>query len=124
ATLVELAIPVMRQSRHEATALAWIRALPDEVIAVRPVLSVHYAGALLLDGVLDGVEARLRDAERYLDATEDQDQRANVSSAPPIVANEAEFRELPTAIAIFRAAQALAVGDVAATIRFARQALE
>jgi LuxR family transcriptional regulator, maltose regulon positive regulatory protein len=124
ATLVELAIPAMRQSRQEATALAWLRALPDEVIAVRPVLSVHYAGALLLDGKLEGVEARLRDAELWLDSTGDLGRVASAKSAPPIVASQAGLRELPTAIAIFRAAQALAVGDVAGTIRFARQALE
>jgi LuxR family maltose regulon positive regulatory protein len=124
ATLVELAIPAMRQSRQEATALAWLRALPDDVLAVRPVLSVHYASALLLDGKLEGVEARLRDAERWLDATGAGNQGANAASAPPIVANQAEFRGLPTAIAISRAAQALAVGDVTGTIHFARQALE
>jgi LuxR family maltose regulon positive regulatory protein len=124
ATLVELAIPAMRQSRQEAILLAWLKALPDEVIAMRPVLSVYYAGALLLGGELEGVEARLQDAERWLDSTGDQEQEANVPSVPPIVANPAQFRELPTAIAIFRAAQALAVRDVAATIRFARQALE
>jgi LuxR family maltose regulon positive regulatory protein len=124
ATLVELAIPAMRQSRQEATVLAWLRALPDDVIANRPVLSVYYAGALLLDGVLDGVEARLRDAERWLDVAGDGNQGANATSAPPIIANQAEFRQLPTAIAIFRAAQALAVGDLSGTIGFARQALE
>jgi LuxR family maltose regulon positive regulatory protein len=123
ATLVELAIPAMRQSRQEATALAWLRALPDEVIAIRPVLSVHYASALLLEGELEGVEARLRDAERWLGAAGDGNQGANAASAP-IVANQAEFRELPTAIAIARAAQALTLGDVTGTIHFAQQALD
>jgi LuxR family maltose regulon positive regulatory protein len=124
ATLVELAIPAMRQSRQEATALAWLGSLPDEVIAERPVLAVHYAGALLLDGKLEGVEARLADGERWLDATREGKNGRNAASAVPIVANEADLRGLPTAIAIFRAAQALAVGDVTATIGFARQALE
>ena len=124
ATLVELSIPAMRQSRQEATALAWLRLLPDEVISARPVLSVHYAGALLLNGELEGVEAWLRDAEQWLPSTGNQDRRATVPSAPPIVANPAEYRKLPTAIAIFHAAHALAVGDVTATVHFARQALE
>ena len=123
ATLVELAIPAMRQTRQEATALAWLRALPDDVVAVRPVLSVHYASALLLDGKLEGVEARLRDAERWLDVTGAGNQGPNAGSVPPIVANPAEFGGLPTAIAISRAAQALAVGDVPGTIHYARQAL-
>ena len=49
--------------------LGWLELLPDEVVRVRPVLSVGFAGALLAGGELEGVEARLRDAERWLDAT-------------------------------------------------------
>src|SRR2546422_1581792 len=45
-------------------------ALPiSEVVRVRPVLTVGFAGALLLAGEFEGVEARLRDAERWLDLT-------------------------------------------------------
>jgi LuxR family maltose regulon positive regulatory protein len=64
ADLVELAIPAMARSRQEATLRRWLEALPGELVQVRPVLSVGYAGALLLGGELDGVEARLEDAER------------------------------------------------------------
>ena len=67
ADLVELAMPAMRRSRQEATLRGWLEALPDELLRVRPVLSVAYAGALLASGELEGVEARLRDAERWLD---------------------------------------------------------
>ena len=52
ADLVELAIPAMRQSRQESTIRRWLEALPDSVIQVRPVLSVHYAGAFLQFGQL------------------------------------------------------------------------
>jgi LuxR family maltose regulon positive regulatory protein len=55
AGLVELAVPAMRQSRQEATVLGWLKALPDELVCARPVLSVHYAGMLLLNGELEGV---------------------------------------------------------------------
>src|SRR5947207_11412153 len=55
ADLVELAVPAMARSRQEATVLGWLKALPDELVRARPVLSVHYAGALLLHGVLEGV---------------------------------------------------------------------
>ena len=48
--------------------LGWLRALPDALLRDRPVLSNAYAGALLSSGLLDGVEVRLRDAERWLDA--------------------------------------------------------
>jgi LuxR family maltose regulon positive regulatory protein len=67
ADLVELAIPAMRRSRQEAAVLGWLELLPDEVVRVRPVLSVGFAGALLAGGEYEAVEARLRDAERWLD---------------------------------------------------------
>jgi LuxR family maltose regulon positive regulatory protein len=67
ADLVELAIPAMRKSRQEAAVRGWLELLPDEVIRVRPVLSVGFAGTLLIRSELEGVEARLRDAERWLD---------------------------------------------------------
>ncbi len=62
-------IPAMRRSRQEATLLGWLKALPEELFHCRPVLSVYYAGVLLAGGELEGVEARLRDAERWLDKT-------------------------------------------------------
>ncbi len=124
ANLVELAIPAMRQARQEATARRWLEALPDELIRVRPVLSVGYAGALLVSGQLDGVEARLRDAERWLDTTADAGDGSEDPSGRKVVVDEEEFRRLPGAIAIYRAAQALALGDVAGTVTHARRALD
>ncbi len=41
-----------------------------------------------------------------------------------VVVDEEEFRHLPGSIAVLRAAQALALGDVAATVKYARQALD
>ena len=124
ADLVELAIPAMRQARQEATARRWLEALPDELIRIRPVLSVGYAGALLVSGQLEGVEARLRDAERWLDTTADVWERSEAPSTGMVVVDEEEFRRLPGAIAIYRAAQALALGDVAGTVTHARRALD
>src|SRR5207302_1550552 len=69
ADLVELAVPAMRRSRQEATLLAWLKALPDQLVHCRPVLSAVYAGALLAGGEFEGVEARLQDAEQWLDTT-------------------------------------------------------
>ena len=124
AGLIELAVPAMRRSRQEAVLLAWLRALPDKVFAARPVLSVHHAGALLAHGQLDGVEARLQEAERWLDMTAEGQERPKPVSADRIVVDEEEFRRLPIGIAIYRAAQALAKGDVADTVKYARRALD
>ncbi|MDQ5811408.1 MAG: helix-turn-helix transcriptional regulator, partial [Actinomycetota bacterium] len=85
ADLVELAVPEMRRSRQEATLLGWLKALPDELFRCRPVLSVSYAGALLAGGEVEGVEDRLRDAERWLDTTADMSERAEAPSAEMVV---------------------------------------
>ncbi|HEX6480539.1 MAG TPA: LuxR C-terminal-related transcriptional regulator [Ktedonobacteraceae bacterium] len=132
ADLVELAVPVMAQSRQEATVLGWLKALPDELVRARPVLSVYYAGALLLHGEIEGVEARLRDAEQWLDTKTDMGELALASSVETcpeqsrrmVVVDEEEFRGLPGSIAIYRAAIALASGDVANTMKYARRGLD
>ncbi len=124
ADLVELALPAVRQQRQEATALAWLQALPDPVLRCRPVLSVHYAGALLTTGQLEGVEERIRDAERWLEPTAGL---SEAPTAPPdamVVVDDAEFRALPSLAALYRAGRALVVGDIAATMTHARRALE
>ena len=82
----------MRRSRQEATLLGWLKALPDELVRARPVLSVAYAWALLASGELEGVEARLRDAERWLDTTADRRERPEAPSAEMVVVDEEEFR--------------------------------
>ncbi len=124
ADLVELAVPAMRRNRQEATVLGWLKALPDELVRARPVLSVHYAGTLLLNGELEGVLARLRDAEQWLDTKTDMGELALASSAEMVVVDEEEFRGLPGSIAIYRAAIALALGDVADTMKYARRVLD
>src|SRR5438270_13644843 len=124
ADLVELAVPAMARSRQEATVLGWLKALPDELVRARPVLSVHYAGTLLLSGELAGVEVRLRDAEQWLDTTTDRGELALASSAEMVVVDEEEFRGLPGMMAIYRAAIALVLGDVADTMKYARRALD
>ena len=67
ADLIERAIPAMRMTRQEATVHGWLKALPDEVVRVRPMLSFAVAGALLTGGEPEEVEVRLRDAERWLE---------------------------------------------------------
>jgi LuxR family maltose regulon positive regulatory protein len=118
ATLVELAVPKMRRNRQEAThtELGWLKALPNELVHFRPVLSVAYAYALFGDGELETVETRLRDAERWLDTEADL--------AGMVVVDEEEFRRLPGMIALLRTAQALARGDMPETVKNARRVLD
>ena len=53
ADLVERAVSSMRRSRQETTLLGWLKALFDEVLHCRPVLSVHDTGTLLHRGKLE-----------------------------------------------------------------------
>jgi LuxR family transcriptional regulator, maltose regulon positive regulatory protein len=132
ADLVERALPAMRSSRQEATVLSWLRTLPNALIPFRPVLSAAYAWALLSSGELEGVEERLRDAEQWLDTTADPrarlDDPAGEACSEPgrrmVVVDETAFRRLPGAIAVWRAGQALALGNVADTVTYARRALD
>ena len=124
ADLVELAIPATQQARQEATLRAWLEALPDEVVRVRPVLSNGYAGSLLVRGEVAGVEARLRDAEYWLGTTTGAAAGAALPRGEMVVADEDAFRRLPGAIAVHRAGLALILGDVAATMAHARRALD
>ena len=124
ADLIELAIPAMRRSRQEAAVLGWLELLPDEVVRVRPVLSVGFAGALLAGGEYEGVEARLRDAERWLDGATGIRLGSQDPAAEMVVVDDAEFRRLPAEIELYRAAQALVRGDGPGTVRHARRALE
>ena len=125
ADLVELALPALRQGRQDVTLRLWLEAIPDELIRLRPVLSVGYAGSLMVRGEVEGVEARLRDAERWLNTTTGQGiPDGHTSSAEMVVVDEKEFRGLPSAIAMYRAGQALLIGDVADTMKHARRALD
>ncbi len=110
AELVERAIPDMRRTRREAAVHAWLEALPDGLVRSRPVLAVARAGAGLSIGRLDGVEERLRDVEpRLRDGDPDDDP---------------EVRRLPSMIELYRAALALARGDVPGTVSHAERALD
>ena len=128
--------------------LGWAKALPDELVRARPVLSVAYAGAFLMVGELEASEARLRDAERWLDTTADMSERPEAPSsetcpepcpeAPPepvkgrsqrgsrrmVVVDEELFRSLPASIATARAYQAQALGDIPGSVKYARRALK
>ena len=124
ADLVERAIPAIRRTRQEAKLRGWLEVLPAEVVQVRPVLSVYFAGALLLGGQLEGVEARLRDAERWLEPATGGRGEPHAASPEMVVADAEEYHRLPALIESYRAGQALVRGDAPGTVRHAQRAIE
>jgi LuxR family maltose regulon positive regulatory protein len=108
--------------------LSWAKAIPEELIRIRPVLSVGYAWALLGAGDLEASESRLQAAEQWFLPGEKQ---AGNSSSPAfpqrnpriVVVDEAEFRSLPASIAAARAYRAMALGDIPGTKLYASRAL-
>src|SRR5580700_2566734 len=124
ADLIERTIPAMRITRQEATVHSWLKALPDEVVRVRPMLSFAVAGALLTGGEPEEVEVRLRDAERWLTEPAATGKGSPARPAEMVVADEEEFRRLPGAIELYRSALALIRGDVPGTVRHARRTLD
>ena len=113
ADLVELAIPEMRRYRREPALRRWIHAIPQDEVARRPVLAVGYAGAILSANEVEGVDELLAGAAERL-----------TRAADTVVLDEAEFRRLPAAIELFRAAVAKMNGDLDANVAHARRVLE
>ena len=106
-----------------ATLLNWLKALPDKLIRVRPVLCYGYALASMACGENESVEPRLRDAERWLDSTTAIGEQPGSSSTGMVVANKDEFRRLPGLIALVRGGQALGRGDMPETVKYAQRVL-
>ena len=117
ADLVELAIPAMRRTRQEATVRGWLEALPDEVVRVRPVLSVHFAGALLAVRRARGSRGPAARRRAVAGGTNSCRYGIPVPPAGMVVADEEEYRRLPGAIEVYRAALAMARGDVPGTVQ-------
>ncbi|MEM7346912.1 MAG: tetratricopeptide repeat protein [Chloroflexota bacterium] len=130
ADLVELTWPALHRSDfRSAELLGWLEAIPDDFIRARPVLSVGYAWELLNGGQFEVADTHLRDAERWMSLTNDasvdpKSTRFESEGLVMIVGDEAEFYLLPTEIASARAYLAQAMGDVSATMRYARRALD
>ncbi|WP_308159459.1 LuxR C-terminal-related transcriptional regulator [Arthrobacter sp. ISL-65] len=124
ADLVELAVPAIRRNRQEAVLRAWLKVLPDDVVRVRPVLGVGLVGALVVTGDVEGVEARLRDVERWLEPPTGMSKAIHGRSTEMVVADDEEFRRLPETIEVYRAALALGRGDRSGTVSHAQRALD
>ena len=124
ADLVELAMPATTRDRQDATLRRWLEALPDDLIRTRPVLSNGYAGSILVRGETEGAEARLRDAERWLDGPDATASESGDPASSMVVVDQEAFRTLPARIAMHRAGLARLRGDVDGIMAHARRTLE
>ncbi|KAF0207052.1 MAG: LuxR C-terminal-related transcriptional regulator [Actinomycetota bacterium] len=115
ADLIEQAGLMTEDSSQTPTWLRWTRALPDEMVRARPMLSAWYACALLGGGELEAAEARLKDAERGLKPGR---------SGRTVVVDEEPLRSLLATVAVVRAYNAMAVGDVPGTLEHTQRVLE
>jgi LuxR family transcriptional regulator, maltose regulon positive regulatory protein len=123
AALVERVAHEMLMSRHEETFLGWLAELPRELVRKRPVLSTYYALALVSFD-LEAADAPLRDAERFLEASADVEERSQALSQDFVIVDETRLRSLPGIICIIRAYQSGARGDVAGIVEYAQRALD
>jgi LuxR family maltose regulon positive regulatory protein len=124
AGLAELAWPAWSGSLQSIAWLGWVKALPEELVRARPVLSVAYAQALLNAGNLEAAEARLLDAERWLEPATNMSDRLEDPSTEMVVVDEAQFQSLPASLATTRAYHAQAIGDVVGTVKYTQQVLD
>jgi LuxR family maltose regulon positive regulatory protein len=124
AGLIELAWPTVEDGSLSTKWIGWVKALPDVLIRARPVLSVWYANALLVNGEMEAAGARLTDAERWLEPLDNLNGQPKNPAAEMVVVDEEQFRSLPATIAIARAYRAQALGDVPGAVTYARRALD
>ena len=125
AGLIELAWPATEEgSIQPATWLGWVKTLPDELVHARPVLNVWYAYALLGSGEMEAAEARLKDAERWLEPADTMKVQLETPSVEMVVVDKEQFKSLPAAIAVGRAYIAQALGNIPDTVRYASRVLE
>ena len=130
---IELVARAMVRSQRAARLREWIKALPDDVVRVRPVLCTYYAFAILGLREMTLADARLNDAERWLDASRSElasGADAGVDTAGErtlpagmVVADQEELRSLPGTIALARSFRAQALGDGPVAADQARRAL-
>ncbi len=116
--LMESALPEMSRNRQDSVLLGWMRSLPEPVARRSPVLSIMSAWSLMMTGDLDGMELRLDDADAALAAG------AHDRALAATWADTEDLRTAPATVWVYRAALAQARGDVPATVRHARQALD
>lgn len=125
ADLIEIVWPAMDENFQSAAWLDWVKALPADLVAYRPVLCLGYAWSFLNSGEMEEGEAWLRKTERWLVSDTSANEETEISSHEQmVVADEAQFQSLPASIATARSYHAQSIGDLSGALKYARQALD
>lgn len=124
ADLIERQWRMMDKNHKSAIWLGWVKALPEEMISRRPVLTAQYAWALLDQGELEMAESHLVEAEKWLDSEGNLRVRDGSMLDDVFIAANEEFYLLPVTIANERAWLSQARGDIQGTIFYGVRALK
>ena len=123
ARLIELAWRSMDSTFQSAIWLGWVGALPDELIAARPVLGIGCAWAHLNAGTLEAADEHLGEVEGWLEANQGSNARPAGTAGEASFIDHDEARSLPATLASARAYHALAIGDPVGGLAQAHRAL-
>jgi LuxR family maltose regulon positive regulatory protein len=124
AKIAELEWPAMHAGAQSIKWLGWMKNLPEEIIRARPVLCVNCAWAFLNAGELEAAEAKMQDAEYWLEPTTVTGEKSDAPSIEMIVVDEEQFKSLPVVLVAARAYHAQAIGDISGTIKYTQRVLD
>jgi len=124
AKIAELEWPAIHENIQSIKWLGLLKKLPEEIIRARPVLCVNCAWALLNAGELEAAEAKMQDAEYWLEPTTITGEKSDAPSIEMVVVDEEHFKSLPVLLATARAYHAQAVGDISGTIKYTQRVLD
>jgi ATP/maltotriose-dependent transcriptional regulator MalT len=124
AKLAELEWPARGETIQSIKWLGGLKKLPEEFIRARPALCVKFAWAFLNAGELEAAEAKMQDAEKWLEPTTTTGEKSDAPSNEMVVVDEEQFKSLPVLLAAARAYHAQAIGDISGTIKYTQRVLD
>ena len=124
AKIAELEWPAIHENIQSIKWLGWLKKLPEEIIRARPVLCINFAWALLNAGELEAAEAKMQDAEYWLEPITITGEKSDAPSIEMVVVDEEKFKSLPVLLATARAYHAQAIGDISGTIKYTQRVLD
>jgi len=124
AKIAELEWPAIHENIQSIKWLGLLKKLPEEIIRARPVLCINFAWALLNAGELEAAEAKMQDAEYWLEPITITGEKSDAPSIEMVVVDEEQFKSLPVLLATARAYHAQAIGDISGTIKYTQRVLD